>query len=139
MTDYGLAKSGMSDDVFEQFMTQLRRYVREKLVPAEDATVEADRVPDNILAEMKEMGLFGVTIPQEFGGSGFNTSQYIAFIQELSWALPAFRSIISMNVGMTGSAIITLAPKARERRDYCLFCSYGTRLWVRRGGADYTG
>ena len=82
--DVGAGGSGMADDVFTQFMEQLHRYVRERLVPAEDATVEADRVPDDILAEMKEMGLFGVTIPEEFGGSGFNTSQYIAFVQELS-------------------------------------------------------
>ena len=106
MSASGPLNTGMSEDVFAQFMEQLKRYVRERLVPAEDETVDADRVPDDILAEMKEMGLFGVTIPEEFGGSGFNTSQYIAFIQELSWALPAFRSIISMNVGMTGSAIV---------------------------------
>ena len=106
MSASGPINTGMSEDVFAQFMEQLKRYVRERLVPAEDETVEADRVPDDILAEMKEMGLFGVTIPEEFGGSGFNTTQYIAFIQELSWALPAFRSIISMNVGMTGSAIV---------------------------------
>ena len=99
-------------------MTQLRRYVRERLVPAEDATVEADKVSDEIVTEMKEMGLFGVTIPEEFGGAGFNTSQYIAFIQEISWALPAFRSIISMNVGMTGSAIVNSG--TAEQKEYWL-------------------
>ena len=114
MSPSAQTRTGMSEDVFEQFMTQLRRYVRERLVPAEDETVEADRVPDDILAEMKEMGLFGVTIPEEFGGSGFNTHQYIAFIQELSWALPAFRSIISMNVGMTGSAIVNSGTEAQK-------------------------
>lgn len=108
------SSSGMADDVFSQFMEQLQRYVRERLVPAEDETVEADRVPEDILTEMKEMGLFGVTIPEEFGGSGFNTSQYIAFVQELSWALPAFRSIISMNIGMTGSAIVKSGTSAQK-------------------------
>jgi len=113
--------AGMSEDVFSQFMTQLRRYVRERLVPAEDETVEADCVPDDILAEMKEMGLFGVTIPEEFGGSGFNTHQYIAFIQELSWALPAFRSIISMTEPDSGSDAAALTTRAiRDGDDYIL-------------------
>ena len=93
-----MTQSGMSDDVFAQFIDQLRRYVRERLVPAEDETIEHDRVPDDILAEMKEMGLFGVTIAEEYGGAGFSTSQYTTFIKEKSWALPAFRSILSMNV-----------------------------------------
>ena len=101
-----MSQTGMSSDVFEQFMEQLRRYVRERLVPAEEDAIEQDRVPEDICAEMRDMGLFGVTIPEEYGGAGFNTSQYITFIQELSWALPAYRSIISMNVGMTGSAIV---------------------------------
>lgn len=117
-SDHRQHNSGMSAEVFEPFMTQLRRYVRERLVPAEDATVEADKVSDEIVAEMKEMGLFGVTIPEEFGGAGFNTSQYIAFIQEISWALPAFRSIISMNVGMTGSAIVNSG--TAEQKEYWL-------------------
>ena len=100
-----MANSGVDNDAFEQFITQIKRYVRERLVPAEDATVALDRVPDDIVAEMRDMGLFGVTIPEAFGGSGFNIAQYTHFIQELSWALPAFRSLISMNVGMTSSAI----------------------------------
>ena len=100
-----MSVTGVDTEVFEQFLSQLKRYVRERLVPAEDETIGLDRVPDDITGEMREMGLFGVTIPDAFGGSGFNISQYTRFIQELSWALPAFRSLISMNVGMTSSAI----------------------------------
>ena len=60
-----MIKSGMADDVFAQFLEQLRRYVRERLVPAEDDTIENDGVPEVILTGMKEMGLFGVTIAEE--------------------------------------------------------------------------
>lgn len=44
-----MIKSGMADDVFAQFLEQLRRYVRERLVPAEDDTIENDGVPEDIL------------------------------------------------------------------------------------------
>ena len=113
-----ISKSGLDDEMFSQFMDQLSRYVRDRLVPAEDEAVELDRVPDAILAEMKEMGLFGVTISEEHGGSGFNISQYIKFVQEISWALPAFRSILSMNVGMTGMAITHSG--TQKQKDYWL-------------------
>ena len=109
-----MANPGVDNDAFEQFITQIKRYVRERLVPAEDATVALDRVPDDIAAEMRDMGLFGVTIPEAFGGSGFNIAQYTHFIQELSWALPAFRSLISMNVGMTSSAISGSGTQAQK-------------------------
>ncbi len=113
-----MRNKGVDDDVFEAFIDQIKRYVRERLVPAEDETIEHDRVPDDILAEMTDMGLFGVTIPESYGGAGFNVSQYIAFIQEISWALPAFRSIISMNVGMTTSAILNSGTE--DQRQYWL-------------------
>ena len=109
-----MTNPGVDNDAFEQFITQIKRYVRERLVPAEDATVALDRVPDDIAAEMRDMGLFGVTIPEAFGGSGFNIAQYTHFIQELSWALPAFRSLISMNVGMTSSAIAGSGTQAQK-------------------------
>jgi acyl-CoA dehydrogenase len=96
----------MDSDVFDAFIDQLRRYVRERLIPAEKIIVETDRIPDDILAEMREMGLFGLTIPVEYGGSGMNVSQYIETIRQLSYAMPAFRSIISINIGMTCSALV---------------------------------
>ena len=95
----------MDPETFEQFIDQFRRYVRDRLVPAEREVIEADRVPDEILAEMREMGLFGLTIPEEFGGSGMNIAQYAETIRTLGYAAPAFRSILSINIGMVASAL----------------------------------
>lgn len=96
---------GMDADVFDAFIDQLKRYVRERLIPAEADVIANDRVPEDILNEMREMGLFGITIPEEFGGAGMNVSQYIETVKHLSYAAPAYRSTMSINVGMTGSAI----------------------------------
>ena len=95
----------MDTETFDQFIDQFRRYVRERLVPAERAVIDADRVPDEILAEMREMGLFGLTIPEEFGGSGMNIFQYAETIRTLGYAAPAFRAILSINIGMVASAL----------------------------------
>lgn len=97
--------SAMDSEVFHQFIDQLKRYVRERLIPAEADVIASDRIPNDILNEMREMGLFGITIPEEYGGAGMNISQYIETVKQLSYAAPAFRSTMSINVGMTGSAI----------------------------------
>jgi acyl-CoA dehydrogenase len=95
----------MDQDIFDQFIDQLTRYVRERLIPAEPAVIAADRIPDEILAEMRDMGLFGLTVPEEYGGAGMNIAQYAQTIHVLSYAMPAFRSIISINIGMVCSAL----------------------------------
>ncbi len=97
--------SGMDPEIFDAFIDQLKRYVRERLIPAEADVIAHDRIPDDILQEMREMGLFGITIPEEFGGAGMNVSQYIETVKQLAYASPAYRSTISINIGMTGSAI----------------------------------
>ena len=97
--------SGMDPEIFDAFIDQLRRYVRERLLPAEADVIANDRIPDDILQEMRDMGLFGITIPEEFGGAGMNVSQYIETVKQLAYAAPAYRSTVSINIGMTGSAI----------------------------------
>ena len=97
---------GMDADIYDAFIEQLQRYVRERLIPAEDQLEELGRVPDDILAEMRDMGLFGVTMPEEYGGAGMNVSQYVGFIRELAYASPAYRSIVSINIGMVCKSIV---------------------------------
>ena len=58
---------GMDAETFEQFIDQLRRYVRDRLIPAERDIIESDCIPPEIIDELREMGLFGITIPEEYG------------------------------------------------------------------------
>ena len=101
-----MTNPGMDADIYDAFMEQLQRYVRERLIPAEDQLEELGHVPDDILAEMREMGLFGVTMPVEYGGAGMNVSQYVGFIREIAYASPAYRSIVSINIGMVCKSLV---------------------------------
>ncbi len=101
----GAANPGMDPEVFDQFLEQLERYVRERLLPAEKEIVESDQIPAEIVAEMQAMGLFGLTTPEEHGGAGLNVGQYARTIHALSYAMPAFRSLITINTGMFCAAI----------------------------------
>ncbi|MEL7687102.1 acyl-CoA dehydrogenase family protein [Citromicrobium bathyomarinum] len=95
----------MDADTFEQFHEQLERYVRERLIPAEKDVIANDAIPADIVDEMKEMGLFGLTVPEEYGGAGLSVTQYARTVKTMAYAAPAFRSIFSINVGMFNSAI----------------------------------
>ncbi|MBK8374841.1 MAG: acyl-CoA dehydrogenase family protein [Sphingomonadales bacterium] len=108
--------SGMDDDIFEAFIEQLRRYVRERLIPAEEEVIASDHIPDAILNEMRDMGLFGLTIPVEYGGAGMSISQYIETVKQLSYAAPAYRSTVSINIGMTGSAIKNFGTEEQKQQ-----------------------
>ncbi len=96
---------GMDDDTFDQFAEQLERYVRDRLIPAEGDLVENDAIPPEIVDEMRDMGLFGLSVPEEYGGAGLNMTQYARVVNIMSYAAPAYRSIFSINVGMFASAL----------------------------------
>lgn len=104
----------MDADIFEQFQDQLSRYVRERLIPAERSVAEANAVPDDIYAEMRDMGLFGLRVPEEYGGAGMSVSQYIRTIHTLSYTMPAFRALISISVGMFTSALVNGGTEAQK-------------------------
>lgn len=98
-------RGGMDHDSFDAFIDQLDRYVRIRLIPAEAEVIETDAVPGAILDEMRDMGLFGITIGESHGGAGMNVSQYVETIRHLAYAAPAYRSSISIGVGMVASAL----------------------------------
>ena len=51
-------------EILNALLDSVRRFVRERLVPAEDVVAETDEIPDDIVRDMKELGLFGLTDPR---------------------------------------------------------------------------
>ncbi|MEO0908126.1 MAG: acyl-CoA dehydrogenase family protein [Pseudomonadota bacterium] len=113
-----IVNTGMDAEVFEQFAEQLTRYVRERLIPAEPDVIAHDKIPPEIVDEMREMGLFGLSVPEEYGGAGLNMTQYAQVVNIMSYAAPAFRSIFSINVGMFASALKNGANQAQRDEWY---------------------
>lgn len=97
--------TGMDEESFEAFLEQLRRFIRDRLMPAEAEVLETNRVPDAILAEMRDMGLFALTTPEEFGGADLSVTQYIRTMRVLGWPAPAFRAAITIGTGMFTAAL----------------------------------
>lgn len=90
-----------------QLLDAIRRFVDERLIPAEAEVAETDAIPAEITAEMRELGLFGLTAPEDFGGLGLTMEEEVLAVFELGRAAPAFRSLFATNVGigMQGIAI----------------------------------
>jgi acyl-CoA dehydrogenase len=65
----------IDQESFDILLSSVQRFVRERLKPAEDAVEEHDEVPADIVEDMKAMGLFGLSIPEEYGGIGLSMSQ----------------------------------------------------------------
>ena len=61
----------------DQLISSVRRFVAESLVPIEDKTAREDLVPDDVIAEMRELGLFGISIPTEYGGLGLTMEEEV--------------------------------------------------------------
>jgi len=105
----------MDADTFASFKDQVRRFVRERLVPQEERVFEVGMVPRDLLDEMRDMGLFGLTTPEAYGGLGLSLGEYIETMMEISWAAPAFRSAISINTGMVTTAFKTSGTEAQRQ------------------------
>ena len=58
----------LDPETFSQLRQQVRRFVWDRLVPNEDRVEQEDEVPAELIAEMKSLGLFGLSIPEEYGG-----------------------------------------------------------------------
>jgi len=93
-------------ETFNILLDTLRRFVRERLIPAEQQLVDNDEIPPAIIGEMREMGLFGLTIPVEYGGLGLTTEEEALTSMEMCRASPAFRSIAGTNNGIGSQGIV---------------------------------
>ena len=100
-----------------QFLETIRRFVRERLVPAEESAAESDEVPPAIVDEMRRLGLFGMTIPEAYGGLGLGMSEEVQVLFELCQTSPAFRSVHGTNNGI-GSQGIVMDGTEEQRRKY---------------------
>jgi acyl-CoA dehydrogenase len=95
----------------------VRRFVRERCVPAEREVAETDVVPTAIVAEMRRLGLFGFAIPEAWGGMGLTLEEEVLVNFELSHTSPAFRSVAGTNNGI-GSMGIVIDGTDEQKRKY---------------------
>lgn len=93
-------------ETLDQILGTLKKFVRERLIPNETVLAETDQVPADILQEMKDIGLFGLAIPEAYGGLGMTMEEEVLIAMEIGQTSPAFRSIFGTNNGIGAQGIL---------------------------------
>ncbi len=94
----------------------IRRFVAQRLVPREDIVAETDAIPPELVREMKDLGLFGLSIPEEYGGLGLTMEEEVLAAFELGKTSPAFRSLFGTNNGIGSQGILIDGTEEQKRR-----------------------
>jgi acyl-CoA dehydrogenase len=89
-----------------QVRETVRRFVSERLIPLEAQVAEDDVVPESVVEEMRALGLFGLSIPEAYGGLGLSMFDEVQIAFEFGRTSPAFRSVIGTNNGIGSHGII---------------------------------
>jgi acyl-CoA dehydrogenase len=100
---------------FEALVDSVRRFIRQDVVPREAEIEEKDDVPADIRDKAVEMGLFGYTLPREYGGLGLSAVEDVRLAIEFGYTTMAFRSMFATNVGLAGK-VRSRCPKRRPDR-----------------------
>jgi len=101
-------------ETFDALIDTVRRFVAERLRPLE-AEVEAnDAIPDDVVREMREMGLFGLSIAEGYGGLGLTMLEEARVAIELGRTTPAFRSTFGTNVGIGSQGLVMAGNDAQK-------------------------
>ena len=103
-------------EMFDGICETVRRFVSERLVPLEGEVDAMDAVPEPVVQEMKELGLFGLTIPEAYGGLGLDVSEEVRVALLLGGTSPAFRSVFGTNVGIGSQGIVLDGTDAQKER-----------------------
>jgi acyl-CoA dehydrogenase len=93
-------------ETFDALLDTIRRFVAEKLRPREAEVAETDEIPDDLVAEMKALGLFGLSIDPDHGGLGLSMLEECKVAMELGKASPAMRSTFGTNVGIGSQGLV---------------------------------
>jgi len=107
----------LDNETLTLLLDAVRRFTHERLIPAEDELAASGQVPPNIVAEMRELGLFGLSISPDYGGLGLTMEEEVRVVFELGQTSPAFRSLAGTNIGI-GSQAIVLAGTDEQRARY---------------------
>jgi acyl-CoA dehydrogenase len=100
----------------EQLIEAVRRFVAERLRPLEAQVAEDDAIPDDVLADMRALGLYGLTIPEEYGGLDLSMEDECLVGIELGRASPAFRSAFGTNVGIGSQGLVMFGTPEQKAR-----------------------
>ena len=106
----------MENETLAPLLDAIRRFVNERLIPLEAKVSEDDAIPADALAEMRALGLFGLSIPEDYGGLGLSMEEECRVMFEFCRCSPAFRSAFGTNVGIGSQGLVMFGTEAQKEK-----------------------
>src|SRR3979490_2039299 len=100
-------------DTFVLFRSTVERFVRERLIPREREIAQLEAPPQDLLDEVRNLGLFGLCYPESYGGLGLDPVQEVEIGFELGRASPAMRNFISIHNGVAAQCLLRAGTPAQ--------------------------
>ncbi|UGQ49047.1 acyl-CoA dehydrogenase family protein [Massilia endophytica] len=104
------------EETLNLLLDSIRRFVREVLVPNEQEVADSDEIPPAVVAQMRELGLFGLSIPEAYGGLALTMEEEVRVAFEIARTSPAFRSLIGTNNGIGSQGIVIDGTEEQKQR-----------------------
>jgi acyl-CoA dehydrogenase len=95
---------------------EVQRFIREQVDPRSRWIEENDAMPDDLLQMSREMGLFGLTIPEEYGGSGLDLAGKCAIEEEMGQTNYGFATVIGNHTGISTTGIVAQGNAAQKQK-----------------------
>jgi acyl-CoA dehydrogenase len=93
-------------ETFEPFLASVRHFVRTECMPLEEQVDRNDNIPEALVERMRNMGLFGHSIPETYGGAGLTTEELALVNIEVSQVATAFRARFGGNTGIASESLV---------------------------------
>jgi alkylation response protein AidB-like acyl-CoA dehydrogenase len=102
-------------EVRRELVATVRRFIAREVIPVASEFEHADRYPEAIVEQMKELGLFGIAIPEEYGGLGLDLLTYIGVIEELSYGWMSLSGVVNTHT-IAAHLIVHHGSEAQKQR-----------------------
>jgi alkylation response protein AidB-like acyl-CoA dehydrogenase len=112
-----LAQTANLTDVQQEILSTVRTFVDKEIIPHAQELEHADTYPQEIVDGMKEMGLFGLMIPEEFGGLGESLLTYVLVVEEVARGWMSVSGVINTHFIV---AYMLIQHGTQEQKEYYL-------------------
>ena len=100
---------------FSNLLAEVRRFVRAECLPIEEQVDRSDEIPEALIQRMREIGLFGHSIPEAYGGAGLTTEELSLVNIEVSQVATSFRARFGGNTGIAAESIVVDGTPEQKR------------------------
>lgn len=101
---------------FAEYLSLISEFTDEVLIPREVDMVQSGQVPKDVVAQMSEVGLFGITLPTSWGGLGWSVEQQVKLTMEFTRASCVYRSRFSTTIGLCSQMLLEYGTRSQKER-----------------------